>query len=93
MNLFNPKHVYKIADGHCLTEDRFAEVARLKVTVKGSLHSFKWELFGLMKFIGLHRNHRTYGNLSIRDAELEAWRIMLMTSQALNRSGTRSNGD
>ena len=84
MNLFDPKHVYKIADVQCLTEDRFDEVARHKVTVTGSLHSFKWEPFGLMKIIGLHNDHKAYGKLSIRDVEMEAQRMMLMTPQALH---------
>ena len=84
VNLFDPKHVYKIAGGQCLTEERFARAARHKVTVTGSMQSLKWELFGLMKIIGLHKDHRNYGRLSIRDAEMEAWRLMLMTSQTLH---------
>ena len=37
-----------------------------------------------MKIIGLHKDHKDYANTSIRDAEMEAWRILLMTSQSLH---------
>ena len=30
-----------------------------------------------MKIIGLHEDHKDYANKSIRDAEMEAWRMMM----------------
>ena len=67
-----------------MTQQRFSKVIENKLTVVGSLHSLKWKLFGLLKMKGNCKDHNQLGNLTIKDAEMEAWRMMLMTSQELH---------
>ena len=87
INLFDPKHEYRISNDQIMTEEKFSNIIHNKLNIAGSMHAAKWELFGLMKWRGkvrerILRGGQNWDEVTPTGAEMEMWRLLLDTSQA-----------